>query len=881
MSLINIGLSGIKVNQSALATTGNNVVNTNTPGYSRQHNVIESNPSQYIGVGYQGTGANTANIIRINDQFLTNQLRADTTVYHEQDTYLSQIEQLDSLLADVTTGLTPAMNNFFAALQGGADDPTSIPERQLILSEAEGLVARFSSLYTRLEDQQTLINQEMSANISEINSLAAGISQLNRAITVALGSGQDKFPNDLLDQRDEKLRELAEFTHVTVIERSNSQEVDVLIGNGQPLVIGDVYNSLQQVQSVKDPLQSDIAFIDDDSIQVISSEITGGKIGALLDFRDNMLSQAFNGIGLIAVGLADTMNHQHEVGMNLEDRLGGLFFTDVNDREVAEARVYGDPNNADPDDRVLFVEIEDASQLTTDDYTLEFNGPTNNSYTLIRNSDESVVQSGRLPAVMPSTISAEGFEITLESGSFQVGDSFLIRPTHTGARDFGMVVDRVEELAFASAIRTDADLGNTGSGVISQGQMLDVNSPLTNQPLSTFSVPNELSPPMMVRFINESYYEVLDATDPANPVPLNPPMNNRLYVPGVSNEVFSNDPGQTATSSLGGDIANIGVAAAPTVNGYSAQTLTVTNRDPDTGLVNTSTVNIAANDSAKVIADQLSQVEGVSATAYSVVEISNFVGAGMGLSINGQAITVTAPDPYDPDHVADAINSNPNLAGQNLLAVSDGNTITLRSMTGDDITVEVTGAGSVDLDTPDPAGAGAVTVNAGNGATIGGFVDVEMAHGVSFVGSNSNIFQANPTVQPTYKGFMVQISGEPEANDFFMIEYNNGGISDNRNALAMVQLENSGTLDGGVNTYNEEYAQLVETIGTVTNQKKIDTDSSEVLLRQSEDAWSEVSGVNLDEEAGRLIQYQAAYNASAQVVSVAQELFDTLLNAVR
>ena len=79
----------------------------------------------------------------------------------------------------------------------------------------------------------------------------------------------------------------------------------------------------------------------------------------------------------------------------------------------------------------------------------------------------------------------------------------------------------------------------------------------------------------------------------------------------------------------------------------------------------------------------------------------------------------------------------------------------------------------------------------------------------------------------------------------------------------------------------ESYDRLVEVVGARTAQGQINAEASEALLLQSQLARDSISGVSLDEEAADLIKYELAYNASAQVISVARSLFDTLLNTFR
>ncbi len=903
-NLINIGLTGLKSHQTALATTGNNVTNTNTPGYSRQEVIFESADSQLTGAGYVGSGVTVSTVRRLNEEFLNTQLRSDTTVFSEQEALLSLSGQIDNLLASETTGLSDSMSNFFKALQGGAGDPSSVPERQLLLSQSESLVSRFNQLYSRLQQQSETLDQQLSASVAEVNSLSSGIAELNEAITIATGAGQGSEPNTLMDERDELLRQLSEKVTVSVIPQGDNQ-VNVFIGKGQPLVINNSFNQLGVVESKSNPTESDIAYIGTGGTQVITNDITGGTIGGALEFRDSILKDSINSMGLIAVVLADTINQQHQLGMDLENNLGESFFTDINDSGLMSSRVIGHQDNLPPMDRVVGVEIVDSSKLTTNNYELQFGGPSNMDYRVVNDETGEIVTQGVLPGFYPASIEIEGVAINLESGSFQVGDKFLIQPTRYGARDFAMSIDRVEDIAFASPIRTDASLGNIGNAVISPGVMLDVNDPATNQPLSTFSVPGQITPPMVVRFTSSTVYDVLDASDPANLKPLVPPLNNQKYIAGLSNSLFSADSGQTAASATGSAFNLQGVPVSPLPmlpipagplpdNGYVGQGLTVFSRDPETGVVTSETAAIASNSPASDIAATLNKLQGVEANAYTQVEISNFTdnGAAPPLEFNlyfseggvNQVLNVPSPDALDPNLIAEAVNSNLTLTSMGYRAVSDGNKVTLTNSNGLDIVVGAGGAAgdSFDVDKINPYDAtgsslSTQTITGDSRVSVGGFIDVTMSEGVTLFADSNTIFQQAPPAQSSYKGFQIDIKGEAGAGDVFSIEYNTDGFSDNRNALAIVGLETTGTVSGGVSTYNEAYSQLVEEVGTFTHQTRLDTEASQALLSASTASWNEVSGVNLDEEAGKLIQYQAAYNASAQVISVARELFDTLL----
>ena len=116
-SLLRIGVTGLLAHQAALQTTGHNISNTDTPGFSRQNVSLGTQSPGLSGAGYQGTGVRVDEVRRIVDEFSVSQLRLDTSAFNELDTYLSNIGQIDGLLADVSTGLAPGIQDFFAALQ--------------------------------------------------------------------------------------------------------------------------------------------------------------------------------------------------------------------------------------------------------------------------------------------------------------------------------------------------------------------------------------------------------------------------------------------------------------------------------------------------------------------------------------------------------------------------------------------------------------------------------------------------------------------------------------------------------------------------------------------------------------------------------------------
>src|SRR5262249_7475684 len=153
-------------------------------------------------------------------------------------------------------------------------DPSSIPSRQLVVSDAAGVVSRFNTMYERLNSQQIGLQQQLSATTLQINQLAQGIGQLNDRIAAANGRTAGVLPNDLLDQRDELLRQLSQLVDVKVVAQSDG-DLGVFIGKGQPLVLGNQTRTLQTTAAG----QISIATSGAAQTQDITDSISGGQLG--------------------------------------------------------------------------------------------------------------------------------------------------------------------------------------------------------------------------------------------------------------------------------------------------------------------------------------------------------------------------------------------------------------------------------------------------------------------------------------------------------------------------------------------------------------------------------------------------------------------------
>ena len=484
--LLSIGLSGLSANKTSLAVTGHDITNVNPPGFSRQDTVQATRNPQFSGAGYIGSGTTLVDVRRTYSEFLSAQVRSSTALSSDVEAYRSQIEQLDSLLAGTTTGITPSVQKFFSSLQTAAEDPANIPARQLVLSEAEGLARRFNTVADRIGEQNEFINKQMVAVSDQVNRLATSIASYNDSIAKAAANGQQ--PNDLLDAREEAIRQLSTFVGVTVVAQDDNS-LNLFVGSGQPLVVGSSTSRLEVGPGQGDPTRFEVSFVSGGSRQGITSLLSGGELGGLIRYRSETLDPTLNSLGRLALAVSDQVNSQLGQGLDLKGQVGTALFGDYNDTALAQLRVRAYSTNTSNVQPAL--NITDSSILTTSDYRLDYDG---SSYSARRLSDGATMtinpsSPGSYPATLTFTDASgrdQGFELAIDSAP-AADDRFLLQPTRRGATAISAQLDQPDQLAFAAPVRSEADLQNRGNAVIGQPQLTSTHDPLLPSVLSGFS----------------------------------------------------------------------------------------------------------------------------------------------------------------------------------------------------------------------------------------------------------------------------------------------------------------------------------------------------------------------------------------------------------
>lgn len=433
---------------AGLATTGHNIANAATPGYSRQAVVQSAAPSQKNGNGYLGGGTVVSDVRRSYNELLTSQVRLAQSSQSASTTYFRGLSTIDNMLGDGSDGLSPAIQDFFKGLQGLSTDPLSAASRQAVLSSGESMSAQFRTFNSQLTDSRENVNSEIVSSVQNINSYAKQIGDLNESISLAISAGQT--PNDLLDQRDQAVLELSKEIKVSVVN-DGQDGFNVFIGNGQPLVVGAKTYVLTPKNSESEPGRLVVAYRGDTKDFVMPEEsVAGGKLGGLFEFRAKTLDLAQNMLGRMAIVFSESMNEQNKLGLDQAGKQGGDIFT--------VGSPISTPSAKNTSSAIASASIVKASDLTTSNYKMKFDGT---NYTVTRMSDGDVTTLSGVPQTI------DGVSFGIGSGAPAAGDEFLIQPSAAGAEKFGVKISDVKLIATSAPVVSASPVANVGTGKIS------------------------------------------------------------------------------------------------------------------------------------------------------------------------------------------------------------------------------------------------------------------------------------------------------------------------------------------------------------------------------------------------------------------------------
>ncbi|WP_345794793.1 flagellar hook-associated protein FlgK [Thauera sp. JM12B12] len=476
-SLLNIGLTGLNASQAYLNTTSHNIANAATPGYHRQSVTQEARDPQYFGGAFFGTGTQITGVKRAYSELLETQVLSADNRRAEYAAYNRFISQVDNVLADSDTGLTPALNEFFGALQSVSSNPTNVAARQALISSGETLVARFQTLDARIGEIAQGVETDIATTMVSINGYAAAIAELNQRIAVSQSSAGGGAANDLLDQRDQAIAELNKLVKVNAVPQRDGS-LSIFIGSGQALVLGTTAKEL----SMGDTLDENgrpmvlISGSGGSKIPLAENLITGGELGGLLAVRRDGMEPAQRSLGLIATTLATAFNEQHKLGIDLDGELGRNFFS------LGQPRV--EPGSSGVGVRIDPAEL---AALTGSDYEIR-NDAGSYSITDIGSGDTRPLTVNGAGEATFGGLSLSGL------GGVAAGQRVFVYPTRYAASSIAMAVTDPRDVAAAAPVSVSVAEGNAGSARVSDVRVTNVDGMAElSGALKDFSIPMTFS----------------------------------------------------------------------------------------------------------------------------------------------------------------------------------------------------------------------------------------------------------------------------------------------------------------------------------------------------------------------------------------------------
>ena len=310
-------LSGLTAEQGALQATTNNVANVNTPGYSREVPVLVASDPILVDPLTLGTGVTLQTIESVRDPILESRIQQETQTQGQWSALASALAQTQVTFTGGTGDIGTAISSFFNSLNQLSTSPADLSLRQGVLTAADNLATAFNLASNNLTTQRSNLNGSVEQAAGQINQLTGQIAKLNGQIADLENVGQNA--GTFLDQRTQLIDQLSALVDVSVIPTDNT--LTLTTANGTPLVAGQ-----QSFQLSTQPDSSGAQHIYAQGRDITSS-LTSGQLGGLLQARDQQIPAIQTQLDTLAAGLANAVNGVQTAGYDLNGRLGANLFT--------------------------------------------------------------------------------------------------------------------------------------------------------------------------------------------------------------------------------------------------------------------------------------------------------------------------------------------------------------------------------------------------------------------------------------------------------------------------------------------------------------------------------------------------------------------------
>lgn len=479
MSLMNVGVSALNANQQALTTVGHNIANVNTPGYSRQTVYTNALHGQNMGNGFIGKGVQVATVMRNYSALLNRQSNAANAIHAADTSRLQGLMQMQDVFKGGDGSLGAAVTNMMNAFVDVQAAPSDATGRNVVLTRMSELAARFHAASNMLEEQDYSTAQQLRNNALLVNDKASQVARLNNEISRALATGHQ--PNDLLDARDQVIREINQYVQTTQVAADDGS-ISLFVGGSQALVLGINSGQLSVEETKEYPGSQRMALYfsqpGGQQLELTAAMVGGGEIAGLLKFRNEDLAEGRNLLGRLAMTIGYELNLQNQRGLTLNGQQGGALFS-----LPSTSTGYGNIGLG-----AATTQVMDASQLKPSEYRLVFEGSPLTPV-LTRMSDGKVFNATSTPPLnmgnLATGFEADGLRFIVPNATAAVaGNSMLFKPFSTAASEIEALVHNPDELAAASALTANINKNNTGKLQLTQLGANDFTAiPATQDPV--------------------------------------------------------------------------------------------------------------------------------------------------------------------------------------------------------------------------------------------------------------------------------------------------------------------------------------------------------------------------------------------------------------
>ncbi len=926
--LVGIASNAVSAYQRALATVSNNIANVSTDGYSRQAVVLQANPVSKVGAFYMGTGVMVDRIQRQYDAFAEANLRNSNSDLASQGPMVSYANRVVDVMGGQTMGLTSALDQFFASARDLSADPASTVARSSFVRDAQGLAARFGQLSSQLDLVQNETTQAVSSSVDQMNTITKQLADVNAQLSS--NKTADAQPAALLDQRDKLLKNLSDFAHVNTSFSENGSVLvslgpsltkDVVVNGNKSYNIAANFNTAapEKVSLVLDPYGSNPSSL---------SSISSGSLAGLMAFREQVLGSSRAALDTLASTVVKEVNAVHQQGVDgYGEPAGALFGIDPKATSVAGGVqvLVTDPMRVAA--AAQFRVIKDANNTGGADATVSFipppspqPGPGDLSSALVNNpspsADRSFTMSAGRPYAGVATVPAGMQDVSLYLDGASAGQQLQVF-TRDGRQLIGQPLDATQQAQImttdngfaAGAGYSDTYLNQSGSAgykglTVFYGAKADVLQAPNYDSQGVISGYTPVAPSLAGGRISApaDRPKIAYGAMVLNGVPLRTLAagSDASGIAAWINQATSTT-GVTATASN-----EIRVAASQLKLDHPLELndtpITGLNGTPITGFTSiqelaaainlkASTTHVAASISrtGELVLSNTAGHEGEDIQIGPVNlkgTTANALGINAGLYTGQVTLSRALSGSTDTTPIELGFGSGGTPADLAKLGFRTGAYIS--GKVPDDLLVFTTGTNS---------GASTAAVAA---SYAGAPVDAKQAlraqpmkvqftndasTGViryTITDTRTNTVVAERTLDPTqlnpaitYQGLQLSLTSAPKQGDVFTLDGNVDGTGNNDNMLAMAALENKAVI--GSKTLTNAYIDHVNEMGNIARQATIAQTALTVVHDQAVSTRDQVAGVSLDQEAADLIRFQQAYQASAKIMQVAGQLFDSIL----